>query len=782
MLFTASIIVGLALTTLGHATYQARQLADENVERALREAGQRFDAYLVDEAARLRPGLQVLGNDPTFVADVQTGDPEAARGLLSERAAALMADALLATDAQGTLVATSTSTPVGIVAPVASLVKQVLFDGAVAPAFGAVSVGGRVYTAAAAPLRFSGRPVGTIVAARLVSAEALGRATQSHAEVLRGSLRPGAFDERHHGERMRGTVRHLLSATGEVVASVRLVRSLDAELAPFVRFRLSLLAAAVSVMAVALVLASLAARRITEPLATLTRLAERIGEGSWPGEAPESSPDEIGALGQAFNRMRAGIVLREEQIRRLALQDPLTLLPNRALFADRLAVALADARRSGRPLAVLLMDLDHFKDINDTLGHHAGDGVLREVAGRLSACLRAGDTIARAGGDEFTLLLPGADASAARGTARALLAVLEGGVVTEEGVFKVKGSVGIAAFPEHGVDGSTLIRHADLAMYFAKRRGGGDARVFEPSLADESRARLFLLDDLQRAVSHEELVLHYQPKLDIASGEVHSVEALLRWNHPTRGLLGPAEFVPLAERSGFVRDLTDWVIDAAVGQCGRWLGGSMPLDIAINVSARDLDGGRLEGSLAAALERHGVPPERLCVEITESAAMEDPAQGQAIIARLRGLGLRVSLDDFGTGHSSLAYLSQLQVSELKIDRSFVQGLSRNRASDLAIARLIVDLGHALGVAVVAEGVEDRAACERLAAMGCDQVQGYLLSKPLPADRLAAWLAPLEPGAGELLGACGLAAPRGSGRVGGTRRYAPRGRGTPVGAG
>jgi diguanylate cyclase (GGDEF)-like protein/PAS domain S-box-containing protein len=428
----------------------------------------------------------------------------------------------------------------------------------------------------------------------------------------------------------------------------------------------------------------------------------------------------------------------ERELTRQAFSDHLTGLPNRALLLDRTEQAIRLAGRHGLVAALLLLDLDRFKEVNDTLGHHHGDMLLQQVADRLRGSLRDGDTVARLGGDEFAVLLPGvASVQDATTVADKLSAAIEAPFTVDGLTLDVGASIGVAAYPEHGAAASELLQRADVAMYAAK-----DAHlsyvVYDPGLDRHSPRRLGLLGQLRRALAAGELVVHYQPKADVRSGRIVGVEALVRWQHPENGLLGPGEFVPLAETTGLIRPLTSHVLEAALLQCRAWLDAGRGLSVAVNLSTRCLLDLALPDQITGLLEDAAVAPERLVLEITESSIMTDPARALEILNRLHALGVELAIDDFGTGYSSMAYLKNLPVQELKVDRSFVQHL-RDSQSDAVIVRSTVDLGHNLGLRVVAEGVEDEATLHELASLGCDSVQGYHLAKPMPAAELDAWL-------------------------------------------
>jgi len=433
------------------------------------------------------------------------------------------------------------------------------------------------------------------------------------------------------------------------------------------------------------------------------------------------------------------VAVASRTLRHQALHDDLTDLPNRALLYDRMQAALTAAERNGEPAALLLIDLDRFKEVNDTLGHDSGDRLLEEVAVRLQEVVRRGDTLARLGGDEFAVLLRGIPH---RGVAAELAARLQAALArpfTLNGVVAVlDASIGIAHCPEHGTDVHTLVQRADVAMYDAKR-SRTSIETYSSERDPYSAERLQLLGELRAAISAGELVLHYQPKVDVCSERVVGVEALLRWQHPVHGLLPPAEFVPLAERTGAIGELTRWVLDNALAQARAWRDAGVEMTMAVNLAAPNIADATIPDVVAELLERHGVPGDQLECEISEHTVMADPRRALAVLERLRALGVRLSLDDFGTGHSSLSYLKRLPLDEVKIDRSFVMGMTEDD-NDAAIVRTTIDLARNLGLEVVAEGVETAAILRDLGDLSCDVAQGFFLSRPLPAVELDVWLA------------------------------------------
>jgi diguanylate cyclase (GGDEF)-like protein len=427
-----------------------------------------------------------------------------------------------------------------------------------------------------------------------------------------------------------------------------------------------------------------------------------------------------------------------------ALHDALTTLPNRTLLRDRTGRAIRQADRELTAAALLLLDLDRFKEVNDTLGHHYGDLLLVQVGERLRATLREIDTVARLGGDEFAILLPRiADADGAAAVAAKLQAALAESFLLEGLTLDVEASIGVALYPDHGRDSDELLQRADIAMYVAKANHAG-YMVFDPEQDEHSPRRLTLLGELRRAIEHGQLILHYQPKVDAHSGRVLGVEALVRWQHPEHGLLPPSDFIPLAERTGLIGPLTHYVLDAALRQCRQWLQAGHELSVAVNISTRRLLDATFPDEVADLLATWQVRAGLLVVEITESTIMADPGRAQEVLRRLDEMGVHLSIDDFGTGYSSMAYLKSLPVHELKVDRSFVSHMTSN-ASDAVIVRSTVDLGRNLGLRVVAEGVEDALTWQELDALGCDAIQGYYVSRPVPADALISWLEHRDPG-------------------------------------
>jgi diguanylate cyclase (GGDEF)-like protein len=443
-----------------------------------------------------------------------------------------------------------------------------------------------------------------------------------------------------------------------------------------------------------------------------------------------------------LRRVTARLRHQVEQIERQAFSDALTDLPNRVLFHDRVEQALRTARREGTCVAVMVMDLDRFKEVNDTLGHRSGDRLLIEVGRNLQRPLRAGDTVARLGGDEFGVLAPGLRGEVdALALAQRLRDALHRPHHIADIEVAVDASVGIAMFPRDGDDVDTLVRRADIAMYVSKETHA--PALYAAEQDDYSAARLALGAQLRRAIAQREITVYYQPQADLRSGRVRSVEALVRWEHPELGLLTPDRFVPLAENTGLIRGLTSLVLDMALEQCARWRECGLELGVAVNITGRDLIDVRLPDEVAELLARWEVEPSRLELEITENTVLTDPIRARQVLVRLSELGVRLAIDDFGSGNSSLGYLKRLPIDVLKIDKSFVLAMEESE-DDAVIVHSTIDLGHNLGLSVVAEGVETEGVRDVLRGLGCDVAQGYLLSRPVPPkeiERLVTQAAP-----------------------------------------
>lgn len=424
--------------------------------------------------------------------------------------------------------------------------------------------------------------------------------------------------------------------------------------------------------------------------------------------------------------------------RHYGLHDPLTDLPDRTLFFYLLQQALVAAQRKSKPFALLLLGLNNFREINCTFGYRWGDVLLQQIGTRLRGSLRKSDIVARLGGDEFSiLLLTAGDLRGAVRVACRVLSTLEQPFFIEGHPIHIGASIGITLYPEHGADADALMRRADIAMFMAKR-ASSEYAVYAADQDRYTPDQMTLMSELRSAIDNDQLMLCYQPKVNCATGKVSDVEALVRWQHPEHGILLPDRFIPFAEKTGLIKQLTLWVLNAALRQGHQWHHRGMPLRIAINLSRRNLHDTNLPGVVADKLKSWDGEPGWLEVEITESAIAADPTRAVETLARLHAMGVWISIDDFGTGYSSLANLKQMPVDEIKIDKSFVMSMTKNR-EDIAIVRSIIELGHNLGLKVVAEGVENQEIYEQLVSLGCDFAQGYHWSQPIPATAFTQWV-------------------------------------------
>ena len=534
------------------------------------------------------------------------------------------------------------------------------------------------------------------------------------------------------GETMR--VRRVPLAD-QASAQAVLLGSIDEAMKPYLALQRDLFWITLAGLALFALAGRYIARRVTTPLWSLARASERLGRGELDERLQHvERDDEIGELARAFDRMRVNIAGHAKEVRQLAYWDRLTGLPNRAQFR----AALAQAIGSGQAGAVAMLDLDRFKHVNDVMGFAFGDLLLKAVGARLAAqVLRPGDMVARLSGDEFALLLPNIDSAQALVVAQRMAAALALPLSLQEQAVDLSAGIGLACWPSHGHDADTLLSRAEVAMYAAKRRLNA-ALMYDPAFDTGSAESLSLLSELRHAVEHHELRLFLQPKMALAGGAMVGAEALVRWMHPLRGMVMPMQFIPFAEQTGFVRQLTLWMLEATASHWHelRALGLHR---VSVNLSTRDLMDADMPARIAAILQRHAVPAAAICLEITESAIMDEPLRAQATLNALAAAGHRLSIDDFGTGYSSLAYLKRLPVHELKIDQSFVMNMESDVA-DAKIVRSTIDLAHNMGLEVVAEGVENQAAWDALALLGCDEAQGYHMAKPMPLAELVVFAA------------------------------------------
>ena len=726
-----------------------------------------FLRLLSQNADNLAQATRVLSSDYGFRSAVATGDQETLQSALSNHGERINASAAVFTDAQFNVRASTIPSPDHFVAAVQRYARQSVAAGSDQRQVEIID--GQPYQIVAVPVRAPaiigwvgmGFPIGEKLLSDMKGLSGLDvslllRKADGDWNVSLATLQAKDWpalatawarptSDGSHGLTLQvanaeysGHQLILPGSPGQPPVTALLMRSVDQALAPYMELKLTLLLLSAVGIAVFGFGSYVTARRITTPLRILSNSARRLERGDYGAEVKMSSRDEIGELAQSFETMRQAIQTREGEIRRLAYQDALTDLPNREQFRHDLRQAIVRAKEDQTPCTVLLLDMDRFKHVNDVLGHRFGDRLLRSVAERLtSEVLGERDVLARLGGDEFAILLQGTSAQQAYPVSQRILRAFERPITLDDHTVDLSAGVGIASAPEHGVEADTLLSRAEVAMYAAKQQQAGTV-TYHPGLDSTSEESLTLLSELRYAVDNHQLRLYLQPKISLHTGQCIGAEALMRWEHPTRGIVPPMRFIPFAEQTGFVRVLTAWITEQAAIVSKSLSDAGMPMKIAINLSTRDLMDQDLPAKLDKLLSQHGVNPSMLVMEITESAIMDDPQRALVTLNRLHAMGLKLSIDDFGTGYSSLAYLKRLPVDELKIDKSFVMNMESD-LQDAKIVRSTVDLAHNLGLTVVAEGVENAKSWKLLAGLSCDEAQGFLISRPMPCEQFANWV-------------------------------------------
>ncbi len=551
-------------------------------------------------------------------------------------------------------------------------------------------------------------------------------------EILQQRLETGSRLLEANGQRYLGEWRTLANGPDYQVLAL-LHKSVDQAEAAFASLDHDILLIASAAFFGSLLGALLLARSLSQPVRQLARVAERVGQGDYATPIEVRRRDELGSLAQALKRMQDDIAERERQLAHNALHDPLTGLPNRTLALERLGSAITAAR----PTAVLYFGIVNFRTILESTGAEGADLSVQQLSRRLQATLRPGDSMARLVADEMLLLLEGGDSDSAVAVADKLQQMLLKPLQIGSLSIALDCSVGIAAYPADGNTPDDLLRRAAIAMQDAAHQPGR-LQVYQEGRDDAHQRQVNLVRDLRHAAQNGELVLYYQPKLDIRSAQVRSAEALLRWQHPQYGMVSPGEFIPLAERTGSIQILTAWVIEEVVRQLHEWNERGLRLQVSLNISAEDLVNQGLAAQVSALLANHAVAAEQLVFEITESAMMGDPVRALEVLHSLRSCGIHLSVDDFGTGYSSLAQLKRMPVQELKIDQSFIRELDEH-SEDAVIVRSTIEMSHSLGLKVVAEGVEYDHNLDLLRRWNCDTAQGYLINKPLPASLFESWV-------------------------------------------
>lgn len=518
---------------------------------------------------------------------------------------------------------------------------------------------------------------------------------------------------------------------------VVLQRSIDEATAPFKVLLLNLLILSIVGMLIFIVSILYVSRIVAQPIVELADTAKKLEEGDYTFKVDTSRKDELGKLSSAFSSMRTAIADREKSILKLAYLDEMTGLPNRASFMKELNSAIYQSETNREPLSVLVMNLDRFKQINNVLGHDFGNELLHAVSIRISQVFRKdNDVVARISGDEFAVLLPATSADVAMNIAQKLLQAFEKPIQLDDNFVDITAGIGIANYPAHSNQIEQLLSFAEIAMQVSKAKKCGPV-VFDPSFDAGSNVNLTLASELKNSIQNNELMLFVQPKIDLKSRVVTSVEALIRWKHPTRGMVFPDQFIPFAEQTGLIRDITLWMIAEASKVSAQWLEKGISIPIAVNISARDLIDSDFPNKVSEILKSKGSNTSLISLEVTESSIMDDPHRAKQTLLHLSEMGIKLAIDDFGTGYSSLSYLKELPVSELKIDKSFVMHIEDN-LNDRIIVSSTIELAHNMGLHVVAEGIENIKVWKFLQEMNCDYGQGYYMSRPIPVSDFEAW--------------------------------------------
>jgi diguanylate cyclase (GGDEF)-like protein len=766
-LLLLALFVLVQLPTFFAFYYATRQSALTQAQTRLASGARVFADLLNTRGAQLLDAVRITTADFGFKQAVATGDTPTIHSVLYNQGHRISADLMVLTDLDGRVVASLDAS--GRSMPVGDWAALVTHADAAAAGTTMTLVNGRPYQLVIVPVRAPTRiawvGMGFALDDKLahslkdlagvevsfVARDAGGQRWLSSTLSAPGEAAQQTLFAAAEGASGGSAPPRVLAVDGqEYFTQWQPLRGSGGEIGALLQFSRSqalatyrslehelLLIAALSLIA-SLAGALWLSRNVTRPVSQLADAARRIGHGDYLGTVPVQHNDELGELAQAFNGMQRGIARREQQIAHAAFHDNLTALPNRASLQQALVDALVRVDGAGRTLAVLMLDVDRFKEINDTMGHAIGDRVLVEIGRRLRAGLRDEDTLARFGGDEFVVLMEGIASDTLVQRAEQLLATVAEPILADAMELFLDVSVGMALYPEHGDSAEELLRRADIAMYDAKE-SRSRLQLYRPGRDAEHLYRLSLVNDLRRAVPNNELVLYYQPKQQLCSGRVMNVEALLRWRHPQHGIIPPDDFIALAEHSGIIRTLTDWVLHEVIRQCAEWSAAGLDIGIALNLSAMDLGSGELPDLLARHLAEYRIDPSQLVLEVTETAVMRDALYSLEVLNRLKACGVMLAIDDFGTGYSSLSHLKRLPVDELKIDKSFVMGMAEDE-DDAVIVRSTIELAHNMGLKVVAEGVETEAAMEMLRSFRCDSAQGYLISRPMAAADATRWLA------------------------------------------
>ncbi|WP_415845452.1 putative bifunctional diguanylate cyclase/phosphodiesterase [Stutzerimonas zhaodongensis] len=756
------ILAAFLLVVIAALYFSVRLVTESAVSRQAAErleSGLRVFERLIDIRGRqLRDGVQVLAADFGFKEAVATGDTPTLQSAMANQAARINASEAMLIGLDGRVLASSLSNAVSgdsfryatelrdargqehrLLVVVLDNQAHLLVEAEVrAPLpIARVVMGFAMDEALARELKqLTGLDVSFLTKEEGGATLATTLEPRTHSELIDGWSRHvhanGIEALTLGGERYLNEDVELSQGAGySVIALVH--SSLDEALAAFHQLDSRILAIALAGLIASLIGALLLARSLSEPVNALARAADRVGRGDYHTPIELDREDELGSLAKALNQMQRGIAEREHLIAHNMLHDDVTGLPNRSLAAELLASAV-EARRI---TAVLHIGIGNLDAVQDSGGSEGVDQALRELTQRLQAGLQPGDHLARMLSDEFLLIVSDTSADNAFSAAVAVQQALALPVRVAELEMRIEAHIGVAGYPDDAGSVDELLRRARIAMQDAAQLPDG-LQLYQHGRDDAHQRQITLIRDLRRADQVGGLLLHFQPKVDLEQGRVYQAEALLRWNHPVYGVVSPGEFIPLAERTGSIQLLTAWVIEAVLRQLHVWNGRGLYMEVSLNISAEDLASMTLDQRVAELLQRYVIPGEQLVFEITESAMMREPERALAMLHRLRALGIRLSVDDFGTGYSSLAQLRRMPVQELKIDQSFIRELD-DTCGDAVIVRSTIDMSHALGLKVVAEGVEHGETRDLLRGWGCDTLQGYFFSRPLPADAFETWL-------------------------------------------
>jgi diguanylate cyclase (GGDEF)-like protein len=739
-LLLLATVLAVALTVVSHTN---RENAAHALAEQLQSGDKEFHAVLDLNVRLLTLAARVMADDAGFREAVADRDTETLVSVLENAGSRIDAPMVVLTALDGSVIAASGSrATIGrTFADPTLFTRRLGTDGNIEANDTVVVEQGRIYQLVAVVIR-NPLPVAWVVmgfeidqktARELQDITGLGvtlaiKSGERWIDVV--STEPGMQGPRSPEE----TRRIGLPGGAAATVVVTLSKSFAAAMLPFDRLTRYLYWIAGIALAVSAAAAFILARDITRPLQNITAAVDQIRAGVYDAPVVVQRRDELGSLAEGIQVMQLAVQSRDQSIRRLAYEDTLTGLMNRAAFNTRLEEALS---AGGDGVGVAVINLHRFRRINEHLGYAVGDAVLKTIAARLTDGPYPAGQVARLAADQFAAFMPLRSTDSLQTWGATLLVRLSDPIVVASQPIDITATLGLARSPAHATSAEELLRCADLALEHARRQKRGLAS-YEPAMTPAARDQLSLLGELRQAVDNDELRLYFQPKVELASDRIAGAEVLLRWQHPTRGLLGPGAFIPFAEQTGFIRQITRWTLEHSLACSAAWLAAGHPLPLSVNVTVDDINDEHFYLRVANVLARHRVPPALLTLEVTESGFIDDPARAIAMLDALAHLGLHLSIDDFGTGYSSLSHLARMPVHEVKIDRSFVQGLESD-AEFAAVVRSAIDMGHSLGLQVVAEGIESETAARRLAEMHCDVAQGYLYAKPMPRAEFERWL-------------------------------------------